>query len=79
MRERNIPLTLIPNRPKKWREKCVQIMESSINNKFIEMCPHSVEENKEWLDDHLTEVATVCYTVNVIRNTVRSRGRLGDF
>uniref|UniRef100_A0A1X7T259 Uncharacterized protein n=2 Tax=Amphimedon queenslandica TaxID=400682 RepID=A0A1X7T259_AMPQE len=63
LRERGIPLSLIPERPKKWREKCVQIMESSINNKFIDIRPQSqsVEENKEWLDDLLTEVATVCY------------------
>ena len=65
LRERNIPVSLIPNRPKKWREKCVQIMESSIMNKFTDMKPYNVEESKEWLDEHLTEVASVSYQVSI--------------
>lgn len=64
LREKNIPVTQIPNRPKKWREKCVEIMESSVQNKFIELKPYGMAENKDWLEDHLTDVASVCYQVS---------------
>lgn len=35
-------------------------------NKFTDMKPYNVEENKNWLDEHLTEVASVSYQVSIV-------------
>lgn len=59
--EKNITISLIPNRPKKWRSKCVDVMDRSILTKFNELQPGDIIENKDWLDEYLTEVATVCF------------------
>ena len=33
MKERGIPLAQIPGRPKQWRAKCMEILETSVTNK----------------------------------------------
>ncbi len=33
--ERGIPATQLPGRPKNWREKCLQILETAISNKYV--------------------------------------------
>lgn len=60
---KGIPSSQIPGRPKKWKSKCMEILETSIANKFEELdtTADTRMENKDWLTDHLTEVATVCY------------------
>ena len=32
---KGIPSSQIPGRPKKWRSKCMEILETSITNKYI--------------------------------------------
>ena len=32
--EKGIPSSQIPGRPKKWKSKCMQILETSIANKY---------------------------------------------
>jgi exocyst complex component 3 len=60
---KGIPSSQIPGRPKKWRSKCMEILDTSIANKFEQLDTTAMTrmENKEWLTDHLTEVASVCY------------------
>ncbi|XP_064405775.1 exocyst complex component 3-like isoform X2 [Halichondria panicea] len=62
--EKSIPHSQLPGRPKKWKEKCLEILETSISNKFEELEPGEQEkmENKAWLVEYLTSVATFCYT-----------------
>ena len=86
LQDKNIPLSQLPGRPKDWRNKCFEILETSVSNKsvsdgsqsqylkttppppppshrFEEMVPMEQErlENKLWLGEHLTEVASVCF------------------
>ncbi len=35
---RNIPSSQLPGRPKRWKEKCFQMLESSISNRYVSMC-----------------------------------------
>lgn len=33
---RNIPSSQLPGRPKRWRDKCFQILEISISNRYVD-------------------------------------------
>lgn len=35
LKEKSIPLSQLPGRPKRWREKCFEILEASISNKYV--------------------------------------------
>jgi len=35
LKEKSIPLSQLPGRPKRWREKCFEILETSISNKYV--------------------------------------------
>jgi exocyst complex component 3 len=60
---KGIPPSQIPGRPKKWRSKCIEMLETSISNKFesLETTSEQRIENKDWLMEHLSEVARTCY------------------
>lgn len=61
--EKNVPGSQLPGRPKRWKDKCLEILGTSISNKFEELQPQEIDrmENKGWLAENLTSVAALCY------------------
>ncbi|KAL5473991.1 hypothetical protein EMCRGX_G028561 [Ephydatia muelleri] len=62
LKEENIPASHIQGRPKRWREKCMEILETVIINKCTEVVPADrLTSPDEWIRDYLSSMASICF------------------
>lgn len=56
-----VPISQLPGRPKNWRTKCVDILESSISNRFQQHRHKDRMEDASWLAEYLISVEKLVF------------------
>ncbi|XP_065898637.1 exocyst complex component 3-like [Dysidea avara] len=56
-----VPISQLPGRPKRWQMKCLDILESSISNRFQKHFPRDRNDDAAWLGEYLITVEKFVY------------------